>query len=151
MNWFERKQVLVPFDFSDACMAAVNVAIELAENVADIHVLHVLETLPATSPLAIWDSDADEKRKTTVRTAMQESFSKLDITNLHLDVTIGNPARAVADFAKEIDCGLIVIPSNSRSPLQRIFIGSVAERVVRLAPCPVLVLKSDELPNVASS
>lgn len=144
MKWFERKQILVPFDFSEACVGAVNVAIELATNVDDVHVLHVLETLPATSPLAVWDPDADDKRKVTVRATMNKALSGLNIKHVHLDVSIGNPARKVAEFAKEIGCGLIVVPSNSRSPLQRIFIGSVAERVVRLAPCPVLVLKSNE-------
>ncbi len=143
MKWFKNKRVLVPFDFSDACVAAVEVGIELAETVDDVHVLHVLENLATTSPLAVWDPDADEHRKITARNSMQEKLSDLNITNVHLDVSIGNPAQTVADLAKEIDCGLVVIPSNSRSPLQRFFIGSVAERVVRLAPCPVLVLKQD--------
>ena len=146
MQWFQHKRILVPFDFSEACVEAVRVAVTLAESPADVHVLHVLENLPPASPLAVWDPDADEHRKEKARSSMTEKLAQLNVTNLHLDVSIGNPARIVANLAEEISCGLIVIPSNSRSPLQRFFIGSVAERVVRLAPCPVLVLKDDDLP-----
>ena len=143
MNWFSNSKVLVPFDFSDACTEAVRVATHLAKNVDDVHVLHVLENLPATSPLAVWDPDADEHRKKTAQESMEEKLAELGIKNVHLDVSIGNPAYAVADLAKEIECGLIVIPSHSRSALKRFLIGSVAERVVRLSPCPVLVLKQE--------
>ena len=144
MQWFSNQRVLVPFDFSDTCVDAVRVALKLAETPDNIHVLHVLEKLPVTSPMAVWDSESDEHRKANTRNAMKEKLRDLPIANFHLDVCIGNPAQAVADLAKEIECGLIVTPSNSRSPLARMLIGSVAERVVRLAPCSVLVLKRDD-------
>ncbi|MCA9213057.1 MAG: universal stress protein [Planctomycetales bacterium] len=142
MKWFNNKRILVPFDFSDACLDAIGVAKALAVDTSDIHVIHVLENLPATSPLSIWDPEADEHRKETARKAIKDKLADLDISNVHLDVSIGNPARVVADLAKDIECGLIIIPSNSRSTIERFLIGSVAERVVRLAPCPVLVLKN---------
>ncbi|MEZ6094353.1 MAG: universal stress protein [Pirellulaceae bacterium] len=55
----------------------------------------------------------------------------------------GDPGSEITRFAKENDAGLIVISSHGRTGVSRLLLGSVAERVVRLAPCPVLVLRDD--------
>jgi nucleotide-binding universal stress UspA family protein len=56
-------------------------------------------------------------------------------------VRFGDPGREIAAHAEELHAELIVMPSHGRTGLSRLFIGSVAERVVRLAHCPVLILK----------
>ena len=53
----------------------------------------------------------------------------------------GDPGHQIAQYAEEAKADLIVLPSHGRSGLQRLLIGSVAERVVRHAPCPVLVVR----------
>jgi nucleotide-binding universal stress UspA family protein len=54
---------------------------------------------------------------------------------------LGEPAHGIADYAQDKKAELIVIPSHGRTGITRLLIGSVAERVVRLAHCPVLVLR----------
>ena len=61
---------------------------------------------------------------------------------VHLDVMIGNPGHMIAERAEELDAGLIVIPSHGRTGLKHIVFGSVAERVVSRAGCPVLTVRS---------
>ena len=55
---------------------------------------------------------------------------------------IGDPGHEITEYAEEIGASLIITPSHGRTGLSRLLIGSVAERVVRLAKCPVMVLKS---------
>ena len=141
MTWFESKRIVVPFDFSNECIEAVKVALKLAESEDNVHVLHVLIDLLEAHPYSLPDETAAEHRKSRARESMQERLGHLGLRNVHLDVGIGNPGAIVADLAKEINAGLIVIPSHGRSGVKRLLLGSVAERVVRLAPCPVLVLK----------
>lgn len=57
---------------------------------------------------------------------------------------IGNPALKIADLAEQLGTDLIIIPSHGRSGLQRLFLESVTEKVLRLAHCPVLVLRTSE-------
>lgn len=141
MNWFNGKRVVVPFDFSDESINAVKMALQLAERKDEIHVAHVLMLLPATDPAVIWDEMRDEKRKSMVRESMEKKLAEHDIDGVQLNVSIGNPGRVIADLAEEVEAGLIVIPSHGYTGLKRWFLGSVAERVVHLAKCPVLVLK----------
>ena len=144
MNWFQGKRVLVPFDFSDESAEAVKVAVALADRKDDVHVLHVLVELPATDPVAVWDELSDEKRRDKAHQAMEKQLSDLEIDGVHLDVSIGNPGTVIADLAEEIEAGLVVIPSHGYTGIKRLLLGSVAERVVRLTKCPVLVLKKRE-------
>jgi len=72
---------------------------------------------------------------------MESLFAEQQIEGVQINVSIGNPSRMIADLAEEIEAGLIVIPSHGYSGVRRWFLGSVAERVVQLAACPVLVLK----------
>jgi nucleotide-binding universal stress UspA family protein len=141
MKWFKGKRVLVPFDYSDESVEAVKVALALAESRDDVHVLHVLIELPASDPVVIWDEMNDEKRMTAARASMEEKLAESDIRGVQLDTRIGNPAIVIADLAEEVEAGVIIIPSHGYTGVKRFFLGSVAERVVRLAKCPVLVLK----------
>ena len=57
-------------------------------------------------------------------------------------MTIGDAGREIAKFAKEVEAELVVLSSQGQGFLEHLLVGSVAERVVRLATCPVLVLRS---------
>lgn len=143
MSWFNGKRVIVPFDFSDECINAVKMALQLAERPDEVHVAHVLLQLPATDPLIRWEQSADEERKTFVRDAIEKKLAANDIQGVQVNVSLGNAARVIADLAEEIAAGLIVIPSHGHTGIKRWFLGSVAERIVQLAQCPVLVLKTN--------
>lgn len=122
-------------------------ALMLAERPGEVHVAHVLLELPVTDPLVIWDECNDERRKETVRESLEKMLAENEIEGVQINVGLGNPGRVLADLAEEIDAGLIVIPSHGHTGLKRWFLGSVAERVVQFAKCPVLVLKSKAAPE----
>jgi nucleotide-binding universal stress UspA family protein len=73
--------------------------------------------------------------------AIRERLKDAKYGDLHVTVLIGNPGHCIVSFAAEQGADLIVIPSHGRTGLARMLLGSVAERVVRLAHCPVLVLR----------
>ena len=63
------------------------------------------------------------------------------LSSVNLEIEFGDAGYRIADHAKQLNADLIVMPSHGRSGITRLLIGSVAERVVRLAHCPVLVLR----------
>jgi nucleotide-binding universal stress UspA family protein len=67
-----------------------------------------------------------------------------DATNVVADVRAGNPAREIVAAARELGVDVIVMGTHGRTGLSHALMGSVAERVVRLAPCPVLTLRAPE-------
>lgn len=141
MSWFTGKRVIVPFDFSSECIEAAKMALLFVERPDEVHIAHVLLQLPATDPLVIWDEHNEERRKATARLAIEAELSAAKINGVQVNVSIGNPGRVLADLATEIDAGLIIIPSHGYTGIKRWWLGSVAESVVQLAKCPVLVLK----------
>lgn len=143
MRWFQEKQILVPFDFSEQSVGAVQVALKLVDKQSDVHVAHVCPYLNTVEPAVIWDAIDDEKRKDHTIKEMRKTLSDLDAADVQLNVGFGDPGHVIADLAEDIPAGLIIIPSHGRSGFKRLLLGSVAERVVRLAKCPVLVLKGN--------
>jgi nucleotide-binding universal stress UspA family protein len=143
MNWFQEKNIVVPYDFSDDSKSAIEVALELAEKPSDVHVIHVMHELTVTDPGVIWQSIDNEKRRERVIEKFAETTADLDLKDAHFEVGIGDPAPVIADKAEEIGAGMIVIPSHGRTGFTRLMLGSVAERVIRMARCPVLVLKKE--------
>ena len=74
------------------------------------------------------------------RQALEERLAERKLSNLPIEIGIGEPGRTIAQFAEDIKAELIVLPSHSQTGIKRLLIGSVAERVIRYAHCPVLVL-----------
>lgn len=143
MKWFKEKRIVVPFDFSADSSEAVEVALAMAPRQEDIYILHVIPELPANDPYVIWDDDCDRKRKEHALGQVKQRLSELNAAGVNIEIGIGKPGATIAKLANQIDAGLIVIPSHNERGIKRLLIGSTAERVVRLAKCPVLVLKED--------
>lgn len=142
MTWSVKKSVVVPVDFSDESMSAVSAAIGLAESPAAVKVVHVLPDLAMTEPTEIWESIDYGLMRQRAEEALRERLDAAPTRGVESKVVFGDPGQAIVDFAKENKAELIVLPSHGRSGLQRLLVGSVAERVVRLSECPVLVLKT---------
>ena len=143
MKWLPRKTVVVPFDFSDDAAKALETALEMTSDTENIHVIHVLPILETTDPGMIWETVDDAQRAEQARRAMAEDLKKRELEgDYHLKVAFGDPGHSIVDYAHEVEAGLVVVASHGMSRLRHLFIGSVAERVVRLAHCPVLVLKT---------
>ena len=141
MSWFADKQILVPCDFSDESHQAVDIALEIASSAADIRVIHVAPDLAVSSPEVVWDVHTDEVRRKNIDEAFRKEFADDKYQGLHFHVAFGDPGHGIADYAEEIATELIVMPSHGRTGLSRLLVGSVTERVMRLAHCPVLVLR----------
>jgi len=141
MAWVPRKCVVVPIDFSDPSLEAVDHALELVDEPAHIHVIHVLPILAAAEPGVIWETIDDQSRCDHAREALASRLGDTPIVEGNIHVRLGDPGHEIAEFAEQIKSELIILPSHGRTGLRRMLIGSVAERVVRLAHCPVLVLR----------
>jgi len=74
---------------------------------------------------------------------LTKTASALGVVGCRAKVLIGDPARAICDFARDVGADLIVVGSHGRGPVRRALLGSVSDAVVRHAPCPVLVVRSD--------
>jgi len=141
MTWLPRRTVLVPVDFSDDSLAALDVAAELTQNSLDLNVVHVLPVLEPAEPGIIWQTIDDAGRSQHAEKALGKVLADAGYGSVKISVRFGDPGHEIARYAEEISADLVVIPSRGRSGFTRILLGSVTERVVRLAHCPVLVLK----------
>ncbi|MEX2186083.1 MAG: universal stress protein [Pirellulales bacterium] len=142
MPWFSKKKVLVPIDFSDHCFRALEAAREMVDRGSQLYAVHVLHEILVTEPGVIWNEIDDQSRMRHVEEAIREKTSEPRYEGLNVAVLIGDRGQKIVDFAAENGIELIVMPSHGRTGLKHLLIGSVAERVVRLAHCPVLVLRS---------
>lgn len=142
MNWWPKKNVIVPVDFSDESFAAVDTAMELVTNPGHICVLHALEDPYTYEYGEGFRPASDESREHHTRQALRERLSDAKYEELRIEVIHDDPPHGIAEFAQQTKADLIIMPSHGRTGLKRLLIGSVAERVVRLAHCPVLVLRT---------
>jgi nucleotide-binding universal stress UspA family protein len=145
------KRVLVPTDFSEASDVALRYGRAFADAFgAALHVVHVVEE-PYGQPWAVeaygfslsalqddWIKDA-QRRMTTV-------ISEDERARLHAVTTtvLGHPVMEVLRYATDQAIDLIVMGTHGRGPLSHVVMGSVAERVVRKAPCPVMTVRAEE-------
>jgi len=142
MSWTPKQTVVVPIDFSDQSFAAVDVALDLVDGPSHLHVIHVLPALQPAEPGVIWNTIDDESRRRHAQQALEERLADDRYAGIHMRVEFGNPGREITEFAEKINADVIVLPSHGRTGLKRLLIGSVAERVMRLAHCSVLVLRA---------
>jgi nucleotide-binding universal stress UspA family protein len=141
-----RLKIVVPTDFSDCARAAVDRALEIARLFpAEIVLVHVVE-VPMSA--ADWNLAADVdllaarfRRIARERlAALAESADPTRQRIVRADVVDGSPAQGIVDFASAEGAALIAIGSHGRTGVRRLLLGSIAERVVRLAGCDVLVV-----------
>lgn len=142
MSWLRKNRVLVPIDFSEESFAALIPAREFVEDATHLYVLHVLSQLHPAEPGVMWNTLDDRTRKQHVEETLHKRFQGSEYEGVHIGVAIGDPSSEIIDYAQEINADLIVIPTRGRTGLSRFFLGSVAERVIRYAHCPVLVVRT---------
>ncbi len=145
MSFLPRKTVIAPIDFSVSSVVAVRTAVELASSPANVHVIYVNPSLSPVSPIGIWgDEDAEQQCAEQAHRYLDTYIASHDIEGVETAVEIGQPAHQIIQYAEKHDASLIVIPSHGHSGVKRAMLGSVAERVIRHATCPVLVLHREE-------
>ena len=144
------KHILVPVDFHVPSRAALSLAAELAEPLgATVDVVHVID-LPANRPFA---SEAfvplpAEYRSDVERTTWERLRDWMSTTEAPhptaLRVVEGKPAAEIVRYADDQRMDLIVMGTNGDDGVSRLLTGSVAERVIRTAHCPVVTVRSPE-------
>ena len=145
MNLDELKMILVPTDFSEASFSVLGTAIRLAQTFrAAVHVLHVHIDPTFTVPLddlatAPMDLDGAREVITERLDRMAEQVKQAGVACTTASVS-GRTPMEIVDHARQVGAGLIVVGSHHRHGIDRVLLGSVAEKVVQHAPCPMLVL-----------
>lgn len=135
------KKTIVPIDFSELSIEALDRALEITDPDGEVHVIHVLAALSVMEPGLIYGTESDEERIKGALRRMDEILTDEKYANVTKAVNVGDPGHEIADYAELNKADLIVIPSHGYGVIRHILLGSVAERVVRLAHCPVLVLR----------
>ena len=141
MSWWPRRKVLVPVDFSDASFAAVDVGLSLVEQPSDLTVINVAPEVIKGDPGLAWNPLGESTERARLSEALNERLSEAIQAGVQTEIAFGDAGTEIAQFAEAGDFELIVMPSHGRTGVARLLIGSVAERVTRLAPCPVLILR----------
>jgi len=141
------KSILVPTDFSGPSESALTHALALARQLgARLTLLHVVEPIATTDfeaafPLVI----ENEKAKKFCEGVLTQTAEKFEIEPELLEkklVRFGRPFNEIANAARTLKVDLIIIATHGYTGLKHTFLGSTAERVVRHAPCPVLVVRT---------
>lgn len=135
------KAVVVPWDFSELSNEALAKALAIVEDPTAIRVIHVAALPEAMYPGNVWETISEESISTHARAAFEHLRTEANMPELSFTTMFGDPGSTIANFAEEASAELIILPSHGRTGLKRMFLGSVAERVIRLAHCNVLVLK----------
>ena len=141
------RRILVPFDFSKLAEQGVEHALEIGElHGAQIDILHVVEepAFPSFFKLgAMRIYGMVPNLEKVAWTALEKRFGKPgDRPDLHFHVVKGKADVEIVRFASEHETDLIVLTSHGLTGLQHVLLGSVAEKVVQMAPCPVLLVKA---------
>jgi nucleotide-binding universal stress UspA family protein len=142
------RTVLVATDFSEPSEVAVRYGRALAEAFhASLHLLHVVPDSMAlpwatmADGLAMADVQRQWEREADERLAVLAPDDEGPAGRIHRTTRAGDPVRQITGYAVEIGADLIVLGTHGRGPVAHMLMGSVAERVVRTAPCPVLTVR----------
>ena len=144
-------RILVPTDFSDFSKPALTYGCAIAARFdAELHLLHVVPDPAMLVPeAAAFSVESMEAQTELLRTESMKTLNTLppdgwsDGKPVVREVRVGAAFMEIIDYAREKDIDLIVIGTHGRSGLMHVLMGSVAERIVRKSPCPVLTVKPE--------
>jgi universal stress protein A len=132
-------KILCPVDFDQNSLLALRLAAELAqERHAALYLLHVV-AMPPGPEVALPFGKMETAARTKLEKLAREKVGRT--ARYEVDVAMGDPAVEVVQWAKRMGAELIVMATHGRKGLRRLALGSVAEHVVREAPCPVLTVR----------
>jgi nucleotide-binding universal stress UspA family protein len=145
------RRILVPTDFSSGSLRALDYARELASGLgAEILLIYVFEPLDFSGysetflpPPQLTQALGEHRAKARERLQRLEAETAAQGLRVKTLLTEGAPAQTIVELARAEGIDLIVIGTLGRTGLAHLLLGSVAERVVRLAHCPVLSVRSE--------
>ncbi|HET6367884.1 MAG TPA: universal stress protein [Pseudomonadales bacterium] len=144
-------RIVVPTDLSDCAEEAWKVAQRVAETLqSELVLVHVFVTPPIYGdPLRIsadktWE--AYEKARQWVAEALDKTATQAKDKGVTVRPVMltGSPAQEIVDLARSEQADLVIMGTHGRGGMSRVLLGSVADRVIRLAPCPVLTVRTPE-------
>ncbi len=141
------KKILAPLDFSPASENGLKFAVRCAEEFgAELTLLHVVEPLASVRFAAVPGPfpEIDLAEAEAKLCTLAASGRPGNVRRPHCKVRTGVPSHEIVEAAREADADLIVIATHGYTGWKHFCIGSTAERVVRAAPCPVLVVREKE-------
>jgi nucleotide-binding universal stress UspA family protein len=149
----EIRKILVPVDFSKASQRALEQAGELAAKLgAEIDVVHIAVHPSTYAPLDEWLWGEERETHSVERSVRDAAQTELDEflrrqpedlrQRIHGRLEVGVPYETIVNLARKGDYDLIVMGTHGREGAKRVLMGSVAERVVRVVPCPVMTVRS---------
>ena len=143
----EIHRILAPTDFSDLSKQGLKSALELAQSFgAKLVLIHVVEPPPypveglIPSPLGATLLD-DLERQASQELARMRVDTQGSAVDVERRVVVGIPYRKIVEVAEEEKADLLVVTTHGRTGLVHLVMGSVAEKIVRTAPCPVLTIR----------
>ncbi|SRR5579883_602125 len=144
-------RILVPTDFSKFSQHALTYAAAFAEKFgAELYLLHVVQNLALVIPEVIPVEPPLTPSVEQLTTAVQSAFDRVISENrlhdlaIHREVREGTPFYEIVQYAREAAIDLIVMGTHGHTGLAHVLLGSVTEKVVRKAPCPVLTVRHPE-------
>lgn len=146
---FPPKKILIPTDFSETAGSALAHAKVLAETFdCELHIMHVLHDPLTYLPAAAGIEGLPELRDKMERDARQAldkvlSQPERQRFNVRLVLNWGIPHLAITDYAAKQEVDLIVMGTHGRGPIPSLLLGSIAQKVLHKAPCPVLAVRPD--------
>ena len=152
---FKIEKILVPLDFSPASTEALDYAVSLAKQFhAAIHLVHVYppdeaSSVPGAAHLRLQSAEAIERLNEELTDIHRKHVQTFRPENCH--IRAGRPYEQIINLAREINADLIALSTRGHSGLKHLLLGSTAERVVRSAPCPVLVTRKRKQKSKANS
>jgi nucleotide-binding universal stress UspA family protein len=144
-----QKKILVPIDFSPPSKNAFKYAVRFAEEFGgELTLLHVLEPQSMTGLMAIPEATGFVENDIVAAgknlRSLAGSVRNARIERPHWKVRGGLPSHEIVEVAKEMDVDLIIVATHGYTGWKHFCIGSTAERIVRAAPCPVLVVREKQ-------
>jgi universal stress protein A len=151
------RRILVPIDFSPTSDQALHYAAALAEEFgASLKIVHVIEDRLMTGPwpAEVYLGELPKLREDLVKDAerrMVTCLESLTAKNIAAtgEVLIGGPSHVILEQASTSAVDLIVMGTHGRTGITHLLIGSVAERIIRHAPCPVFVVRQKKAAETA--
>jgi universal stress protein A len=133
------KRILVPVDFSRDSLDALSVARDLAKKFgAELLILYVIEPIHFITVAEVYE---EQRRLSDVELTHIGDELRAVGQRFRILIKAGVPAHVIVDTARRSGTGMIVMGTHGRTGLAHMLIGSVAEKVVRTAACPVLITR----------
>jgi universal stress protein A len=142
---FPFKRILAPVDFDPSSLKALEIAAKIAhQNDGTVFVLHIV---PVDMDLSGMPQYVDLiKRQESIDREKLAAIAKQQLADVKWEVLdeMGPPADVIAEVATKLPADVIVMVTHGRRGLARLVEGSIAEKVIRQAPCPVLAVRHED-------